>query len=263
MKTGRTLPPRLRRRQLLSVLIAAAALGTLSLGGAACKGRFGNMISRSQEVDLGRQAQRDVERKYKIEDDPAVNARMGRIAARIFPQARRDYDVPYEVRVIDSKEVNAFALPGGPIYFYRGLIELAGSDDEIAAVLGHEAAHVSKRHSARQISDAQAKGTIASILTQGKSDLVQVLANIGLTLDQLRYSRGDESESDRVGFRYLTEAGYDPDAMASFFRKMQEKAGRGGPEWLASHPLTRKRVEQAEKMAADYKQGRGDGGVAR
>lgn len=240
------------------LLLSTVSLGVVTATG--CQGgRFGNMLSKSEEVRLGQQAKQDVERKYRMERNPAIIARMDRIAARVIPQARRDYDVPFEVKVIDSDEVNAFALPGGPIYFYRGLIQLAGSDDEIASVLGHEAAHITRRHSAKQISDAQAKGTIAAILTQGKSDLIQILANIGLTLDQLKYSRGDESESDEVGFRYFTAAGYDPDAMASFFRKLQQKSGRGGPEWLGSHPLTSRRVEQAEERADAYKAARGSG----
>ncbi len=247
-----------RTRRAVTGLLAAATLGAFALGGtttAGCKARFGNMLSKSLEVEIGQQARGDIERKYKIEEDPAINARMQRIAERVLPQARQDFDVPYSVKVIDSKEVNAFALPGGPIYFYRGLMELAESDDEIASVLGHEAAHITRRHSAKQISDAQGKGLIASILTQGKSDLVQVLANIGLTLDQLNYSRGDESEADEVGFRYFTAAGYDPGAMASFFRKMKTKGGRGGPEWLSSHPLTDERILRAEQRAAEYRKG--------
>lgn len=243
-----------KMRRACLVLTVAAALAA-GMGSSGCKARFGNMMSKSQEVQLGQQARSDVERQNRIDTDPAINARMQRIADRIFPLARTDYDVPYSIKVIDSKEVNAFALPGGPIYFYRGLIELADSDDEIAAVLGHEASHVVKRHSAKQISDAQMKGIIASVALGGQSDLVQTLAGLGLQLDQLRYSRDDETEADTNGFRYLVAAGYNPDAMASFFRKMAQKSGRGGPEWLSSHPVTSKRIERAERMAADYKSG--------
>jgi predicted Zn-dependent protease len=199
------------------------------------------------------QATRDIERKNRVEDDPAINARMQRIASRIFPQAARDFDAPFTIKVIDSKDVNAFALPGGPIYFYRGLIDLAESDDEIAAVLGHEAAHITRHHSAKQISDAQGKSVLLDILTQGKGGAIQTLAGLGLALDQLSYSRGDESESDEVGFRYFTAAGYDPAAMASFFRKMKAKSkGSGGPEWLSSHPVTDQRIRRAEQRAAEY-----------
>jgi len=246
-------------RRRASALLAAATIGTLTIGSTTatigCKGRFGNALSRSQEIELGQQTRQQVERQYRgrINRNPETVARMQRIAERIFPQARRDFDVPYEINVIDSKDVNAFAIPGGPIYFYQGLIDLAESDDEIAAVLGHEAAHVSQHHSAKQVTDAYGKQTIAQLLLGRAGNLAQLAANIALTLDQLKYSRSDESQSDDVGFRYLTQAGYDPDAMASFFRKMAKKGGRGGPEWLSSHPVTSKRIEAAERRAAAYK----------
>jgi beta-barrel assembly-enhancing protease len=162
------------------------------------------------------------------------------------------------VQLVRSNEVNAFALPGGPIYFYTGLIDLAESDDELASVLGHEAGHIVKRHSAKQISDAMFKQNIAAVALGNASRTVQALAGIGLQLDQMQYSRADESQSDEVGFKYLVEAGYDPDAMASFFRKMGKATGGGGgtPEFLRTHPVTSRRVEAAEKRAAEYKAGR-------
>ena len=245
------------RRHKRGVALVAAAFTLVSVGAATttsgCRARFGNMLSRSDEVELGRQVKRNVEHQNRLVRDPAVNERMQRIADRIFAQARKDFDVPYEVKVIDKKEVNAFALPGGPIYFYKGLIDLAESDDEIAAVLGHEATHVSKRHTGRQISDAQGKSTLAQLLLGRAGNVANFFANVAFSLDQLKYSRDDETQSDEIGFRYLTQAGYDPHAMASFFRKMEKKArGGGGPEWLNSHPLTRKRIEAAEKRANEY-----------
>jgi beta-barrel assembly-enhancing protease len=124
-------------------------------------------------------------------------------------------------------------------------------------VLGHEAAHIVKRHSAKQISDAMVKQFGASILLGGSGQMAQMAAGLVLQLEQLTYSRDDESQSDEVGFKYLVNAGYDPDAMASFFRKMGEKAGDGGgPEFLRSHPVTSRRVEAAQRRANEYKQGR-------
>ncbi|MBC8104043.1 MAG: M48 family metalloprotease, partial [Cytophagales bacterium] len=179
-------------------------------------------------------------------------------AARIIPLARQDFDVPYTVKLIDSKEVNAFALPGGPIYFYKGLVDITTSDDELASVVGHEAAHVIKQHSAKQISDAQAKNIIAQIAFGRASQLAQVAAGLALQIQQLKYSRGDESESDEEGFRYLVAAKYDPDSMASMFRKLKQKGGgSSGPEWLQSHPVPDSRIRDAERRAAAYKQGRG------
>ena len=250
-----------RSVQITLLLSFALLFGGLNAG---CKGgRFGNTISKSQEISLGQQASQEVEQRYKVIRTGANAEKLQRVADRIFPLAQKDWDVPYTVELIDSKEVNAFALPGGPIYFYRGLVELTESDDELASVLGHEATHVVRRHSVKQISDANTKGLILAVLTGGSSDLIQTLANIGLTLDQLKYSRGDESEADERGFAYMTDAGYNPEAMASFFRKLdkedRKQKGLREPEWLRSHPVTRTRVERAEERAKLYKQQHGEG----
>ena len=158
---------------------------------------------------------------------------------------------------MDSPEINAFAVPGGPIFFYKGLVDLAGSDDEIAAVLGHESTHIVKRHSARQMSDSQGKSVLAQIvLGAGRSSKDQEqLAGLLIGVQSLKFSRSDEAQADEYGFGYMTRAGYNPDAMATFFVKMGQKTGGGGPEWLASHPLTGKRVEAARRRADDYKKG--------
>jgi len=221
-----------------------------------CKGpNFSGVfsMSKSQEIELGQQSAKEVEAKEKIVTSGPQYERLQRVAARILPLARHDYDVPFSVKLIQSKEVNAFALPGGPIYFYTGLMDLASSDDEIAAVLGHESTHVVKRHAVKQISDAQTKGLIAGIALGKAGNLAQTAAGLALQIDQLRFSRGDEAQADEVGFKYLTEAGYDPDAMASFFKKMMAKTGNGGTEWLSNHPLTTKRIQAAEQRAEEYK----------
>lgn len=239
---------------------AVSLMGGTLLATTGCKSpNFGGVfsMSKSQEIELGQQAAQQVERENKIVTSGPKYEQLQRVAARILPLARRDYDVPFSVKLIDSKEINAFALPGGPIYFYTGLMDLAGSDDEVASVLGHEATHIVKRHSVKQISDAQTKGLIAQLALGKSSDLAQAAAGIVLQIDRLKFSRGDESQSDEVGFKYMTQAGYDPDAMASFFRKMGAKTGGGGPEWLQSHPVTSNRVKAAEKRATDYEQGHG------
>ncbi|HVK07070.1 MAG TPA: M48 family metallopeptidase [Armatimonadaceae bacterium] len=248
-------------RHIRTMAVAAALLATgagAATTVAGCKGPRLNalMMSKSQEVEVGQQTAVEVERKYagKVLTSGPHYDRLQRVAARILPQAAKDYDVPYTVKVIQSKDINAFALPGGPIYFYTGLIDLAATDDELASVLGHEASHISKRHSAKQIADAQTKGILAQIALGRASDIAQVAAGIALQLDQLSFSRGDESQADEVGFKYLVNAGYDPDAMASFFMKMGEAAGGGGgPQWLSSHPLTGERVRKAQERANAYK----------
>jgi beta-barrel assembly-enhancing protease len=249
--------------RMRAAIVGAVIIGTsavFGVGVSGCKGgRFPNMLSKSQEMQLGQEAKTEYDRELSgqiVTSGPQYD-RLMRVADKILPLARRDYDVPFNVQLVRSKQINAFALPGGPMYFYTGLMELAESDDEIASVLGHEASHIVKRHSAQQISDAMVKQNIASVAFGRSSSLIQSLASLGLQLHQLSYSRGDESQADEVGFKYLVEAGYDPDAMASFFEKMGKAAGSGGgtPEFLQSHPVTSKRVEAARKRATQYKAG--------
>ena len=234
------------------------AVGAMALGG--CKGgRVGNMYSQSDEIKMGQQFSREYasDKKNRFVTRGPQYDQLQRVASRIFPLARQDWDVPYSIQLVDSGEVNAFAVPGGPIYFYRGLMDLASSDDEVAAVLGHESTHIVKRHSAAQMSDSQGKSVIAQILlgVGRTSKDQQQIAGLFLGLQSLKFSRSDESQADEYGFRYLTQAGYNPDAMATFFEKMGKKTGGGGPEFLRSHPVTSKRVEAARARADAYKKG--------
>lgn len=246
------------RRTVLAAL-ALAALAALGAGG--CKGgRFSNMYSRDDEIKMGKQFAAEFEKdpKTRLITRGAEYERLQRVAARVFPLARRDWDVPYSVHLVESDEVNAFAVPGGPIYFYKGLMDLAKTEDEVASVLGHEASHIVRRHSARQLSDAQGKALLAEILLGG-SRSGQTVAGLIVGVTSLRFSRDDESQADEYGFKYLVQAGYDPGAMASFFERMMEKNGSGGlgraGDFLSSHPLTRKRIDKARERAGAYRAG--------
>lgn len=245
----------LARCALVLPLLGGAVLSGVTISGCS-HGRFGNMMSTSQEIELGRQYSQQVEKQSKMITSGPQYDQLQRVAARILPEVRQQYDVPYSVKLIDSKEVNAFSLPGGPIYFYKGLMDITDDDDQVAAVLGHEATHIVKRHVAKQISDAQAKDLLAQLLLGRAGNAVQALAGLGLQIDQLRFSREDEHQADVGGFRDLIGAGYDPDAMAQMFQHLKEKEGRsgGGPEWLQNHPLTAKRIQDAQTWAAAYKQ---------
>jgi predicted Zn-dependent protease len=241
----------MRKRAKFGRVIATVAVGiTLSLSGCKCA----NMYSQQDEIKMGQQFARDYngDRRNRFLTSGAQYDRLQRVAAR------KDWDVPYEVRLVDSKEINAFAVPGGPIYFYKGLMELAGSDDEVAAVLGHEASHIVKRHSAKQMSDQMGKSVVAQILlgASGASRDQEQLAGLLIGIESLRFSRSDESQADEYGFKYLVAAGYNPDAMATFFEKMgKATGGGGGPEFLRSHPVTGKRVEASRVRAEAYKKG--------
>ena len=243
-----------RRTALLASLVALAAITSTG-----CK-RFKNIYTRDQEIQLGRQFSQEFEKDPKhgrfVTRGPQYD-RLQRVAARVFPLARHDWDVPYSITLVDEPEVNAFAVPGGPIYFYKGLMELAETDDEVASVLGHEASHIVRRHSAQQMSDSAIKAGLAGLIL-GRSDrTVQEVVGLGLALKGREFSRGDESQADEWGFKYLVAAGYKPEAMGSFFRKMQQKNGDspGSLAILSTHPLTKKRIDAADKRAAAYRAG--------
>lgn len=245
---------RTQRAALLASVLAIAGAGT-----AGCK-RFKNLYSRDQEIQLGRQFSQEFEKDPKhgrfVTRGPQYE-RLQRVAARILPLARRDWDVPYSITLVDEPEVNAFAVPGGPIYFYKGLMDLAETDDEVASVLGHEASHIVRRHSAQQMSDSAIKAGLAELLLGRSGRTTQEVVGIGLALKGREFSRGDESQADEWGFKYLVGAGYRPEAMGSFFRKMQQKNGDspGSLAILSTHPLTRKRIEAADKRAAAVRAG--------
>lgn len=250
----------MRRYQkgLLAIAVLAGFLG------AGCRG--GGLPSREKEIELGQTYAKEYE--AKLPDGPLLTSgpehdRLQRIAKRVLPLARKDWDVPYTVKVVKSDEVNAFAVPGGPIYFYTGLINLAGSDDEIASVLGHEISHVTRRHSMKQMRKSQEMGLLLGILNQGlKGGNTLKSAAAGLALVQTqKFSQGDENDADKYGFSYLVRSGYKPEAMADFFTKMETK--KADPKdplskalgFLSSHPLTSKRIEASRKRAEDYRKG--------
>jgi predicted Zn-dependent protease len=217
---------------------------------------FGNEVSTQQEMQVGQQAAAQVESQNQVVTDPAVVEPVQQIAARLFPQASklRD-DVTYKIKVLQSDQVNAFSLPGGWIYIYTGLLSKVGNDkDALACVIGHEAAHVARKHAAKQISDAYGKEALINLLTQGK---YQEASNIALQLDLLSHSRDDEYEADKYGLKFAREAGYDDKGMLRFFDTLQKVAPGGpAPEWLQTHPVTTNRVKHAEQDIKDLDAGK-------
>jgi len=222
--------------------------------------RVKNIYSRTDEIRMGSQfvsAFNESKDGAKIVRSGQMFNRLQRVAIPIIDAARKDWDVPYSVTLIRESEINAFAVPGGPIFVNTGLMQLATSDDELASVLAHEVSHIVKRHSAQQLSDAAVKQGIAGILF-GRSN-ADVRTVVGLTLDlkDREFSRGDEAQSDEYGFKYLVAAGYNVRGMASMFTKMQDSAAKSNEKlaFLSTHPLTRKRIEAAEKRAEAYENG--------
>jgi predicted Zn-dependent protease len=216
-----------------------------------CKNEtFKNHYSTSQEIALGQRENEDIEHSEKMDNNPVLNQRVQTIAAPIFKQASlMRSDVNYKIAIIDSPEVNAFSIPGGWIYVYTGLLDKVGKDDDaLACIIGHETAHVVRRHVVKQMSDSEVKGTLVNILGLATNNYnLYNAASAAYEFDQLHYSREDEYEADKYGLMFAYNAGYDPYGMIRFFRKLEvlEKGSGGQPAYAEDHPLTRNRIDRA------------------
>lgn len=243
-------PPPFPTRSHNRYLLLSLLLPTLLLSLCGCRTK--SFLSTRQEVNLGKQGAREVEQEFRVDTASDDAERVRRIGARLLPHIDRR-DVPYTFRVLDAKEINAFSLPGGPVYVYRGLLDMAGDDDDaLACVLGHEVGHVNARHVARQISSNLINNLLISFAIPGVT--AQNAAGLVSQVIGLKYSRDDEYEADRRGLSYAHFAGYDPNGMIRFFDKlarMEKRTGGGGPEWMQNHPVTGARIEKARAIIAN------------
>ena len=242
----------------------AGAIFVIASGLVGCKnGEIANSISADDERSMGAQYANEVETHQKIVMDGKINRRIIDIAQPIFDQAAKERpDVTYRIRIVDDPEVNAFSLPGGYVYIYRGLLDKIGTDDDaLACVIGHETAHVVRRHAVRQMSDAQGKGLLvdlAAILTH--SNNVGQAGSLLVNLDLLHFSREDEYEADRYGERFAYNAGYDPTGMLRLFTvldKVEKKAGGVPPAYILDHPINRNRTLRALEQLRELRANKG------
>ncbi len=210
------------------------------------------LMSEQEERALGAQTFRDYLAKATPSRDPAARGQVTRVGRRIAAVTGRD-DFRWDFRVVDEDQVNAFCLPGGKVVVYTGLLERVDSDDELAAVLGHEVAHAIARHGAERASQEMLVGlgmSVAAGLIVARSHdstsagLIVAALGAGATVGiLLPYSRLHESEADRMGLIYMAMAGYDPRAALRFWQRMQAMEGRGAtPEFLSTHPADDTRV---------------------
>ncbi len=206
------------------------------------------LISRDQEIEIGKQVAAELEHEYGVWDDPEQTRRIERIG-RSLVAVCEGKDMPYTFKILNErKELNAFTAPGGFIYITRALLEALESDDEIAFVLGHEIGHVTGDHIRKQLSQALVGSLVLDILTGGASRLVQIGTDIMFTLYQRGYSRQHERDADTRGVRYMKAAGYNPVAAITALRKLGSERYRGLIKWFGTHPDIPSRIQRIAQM---------------
>jgi predicted Zn-dependent protease len=243
------MPTRLILQSVLLLILSACAVNP------ATGRREFSLVSEQQEIQMGRDADPQVTAAYGLVDDPELQSYVSAIGDGLAAVSERP-DLPWSFRVVDDPIVNAFALPGGFIYVTRGILARFDSEAELAGVLGHEIGHVTARHSATQMSRQQLQQISLGVGMVLSENVRQYggLVGAGLQVMNLRYSRGDESQSDELGLRYISRLDYDADAMIGVFQ-MLAQAGGGGegrlPEWQLTHPYPENREADMRRLIAE------------
>ena len=212
------------------------------------------LIPESVEIEMGKSTDQAIQQEYGLYPDPALTAYVDRVARKMVPYTHRA-KLPYHFAVLDTPIENAFAAPGGYVYVTRGLLAMMNSEAELATVLAHELGHVNARHSAREMS-RQLLILGGIIVGSALSEDIQKIAPflvVGMQVLFLKFSRSDEYQADSLGVLYSRKAGYSPSLMVPFFQsiqKLEESAGGGIrlPNFLSTHPLTARRIEEVKKM---------------
>jgi len=219
-------------------------------------GKGVNFYSLEREIALGKQLAQEVERSAKFVDDPMVNDYVNRVGQNLVRNS--DARVPFTIKVLDSDQINAFALPGGFFYVYSGLILRADEESELAGVMAHEIAHVAARHGTRNATKAQITqlAMIPAMIfipyTWAGYAIYESL-QFAIPLQYLKFSRDAEREADYLGLQYMYKAGYDPNSYVTFFEKIQAEERRQPgsiPKVFADHPPTAERIRNIQTEIA-------------
>ena len=238
-------------------------LGTPSLllllvglsGCAAVRQQLGrSLVPPETEIELGRKLSRQIEAEQPVLRDREIQRYVAEIGRPLILASHRDRPgIPYRIRVLDDpRQVNAFALPGGFIYFYSGLLLFAENEAEVAGVLAHEIGHVVGRHSANQLATRFGVQLLAAIaLGDNPALLAELTADILEAGSMAEFSRDDEREADRYGVAYTIAAGYDPRGMITFFSRLLEAESARRPGYfeklMSTHPATAERIRDIER----------------
>jgi len=246
-----------RRRPFIAWLtLIAIAVMPLSLAAQTQIKYHSNKFSVQDDVKLGRQAAQEAEQQFPLLNDEQTRSYVERVGERLVAAIPSQFQHPefqYYFKVVNARDINAFALPGGPMYVNRGMIEAARTEGEMAGVMAHEISHVALRHGTAQATKSQKYGTLAAIagiagaiITRNPG--VGQLAQAPFAVYLLKFSREYETEADILGAQIMAQAGYDPRELANMFRTIQQQGGGGGG-FLSDHPSPSDRYERINREA--------------
>jgi len=256
---------RTNRSVLAAVLLASVATAAAQTKITAPKNKY----SPSDDVKLGQQASQEIQKELPVMRDEEVNSYLNNIGRRLAGGIPAEFSHPefrYTFTAVNLREINAFALPGGPMYINRGMIEKAHNEGEVAGVMAHEMVHVALRHGTAQQTAATpyAVGQVAgqilgAIVGGGWGRVISEGSNFGIGTAFLRFSREYEKQADLLGAQIMARAGYDPRDMANVFRTIEKESGPGGPQWLSDHPNPGNRYEYINQEARTLRVAPGNG----
>ena len=222
-----------------------------------------NKYTPEQDVQIGREAAAEVRKQYPIVNDDSVEDYLDRLGDRLVEAAPREMNNPvfqYSFTPVNLKDINAFALPGGPMFVNRGMIEAAATEGEVAGVMAHELAHVLLRHGTANATRQQGfqigalAGAIAGAVIGGNlGQIVSQGSQFGLGTWLMKYSREYEKQADLIGAQIMARAGYDPRDLAHMFETIQKQGGGSPPQWLSSHPNPGNRTQYINAEAAQLR----------
>lgn len=249
----------LSKRQSLIAWLALVAVSLMPLAAMAQTQikLHSNKYSIQDDIKLGRQAAQEAEQQFPIMRDQQVQSYVERVGQRLVSAIPSQFQHPefqYYFKVVNARDINAFALPGGPMYVNRGMIEAAKTEGEMAGVMAHEISHVALRHGTAQATKGQKYGLLAGIagiagaVITGSSQVGQ-LAQAPFAVFLLKYSREYETEADVLGAQIMARAGYNPQDLANMFRTIEQQGGGSGGGFLSSHPSPNDRYARINREA--------------
>lgn len=241
----------------LSLILAASLIAGCSASGGQLQevqeAAAELLLPPQQAAQLGARMAQEIEANQPLHPSNELQQRVSRIGQRLLAQAGEApeaYNFTFKV-LEEPKTVNAFAIPGGHIYVTSGLMQLAGSEAELASVLAHEIAHVTERHIAERMATNYGVQALAgAALGQSPGTVTQLASSVLQQGFLMKYSRSQELQADRVGLGYLRQAGYNPHAAISIFQKLAKGGDESAPTFLSSHPATDQRIEQLKEIIA-------------